>query len=51
MARNIEIKAQIASIQAVLPKVMAIATEAAVELEQDDTFFECGTAIHLTLTH
>ena len=42
MARNIEIKAKIASIQAVLPKVMAIATESAVELDQDDTFFECG---------
>jgi len=41
MARNIEIKAHIDSIEDVLPRALAISTEAPVELHQDDTFFGC----------
>ncbi len=41
MARNIEIKARIASIAALLPKAAAVATEGPVPIAQDDTFFRC----------
>src|SRR5690625_7137007 len=41
MARNIEIKAHVDSINEVLPKALAIATEEPTELYQDDTFFQC----------
>lgn len=41
MARNIEIKARIVSIQALVPKAAAIADEGPVEIIQDDTFFRC----------
>jgi len=41
MARNIEIKAHIDSIDKVMPKALAIATEEPTELHQDDTFFQC----------
>lgn len=41
MARNIEIKAHIDSIDAVMPKALAIATAEPTELHQDDTFFQC----------
>src|SRR5690625_6870075 len=41
MARNIEIKAHVESINEVLPKALAIATEEPTELYQDDTFFQC----------
>jgi len=41
MARNVEIKARIASIGALLPKVVAIADQGPTEIIQDDTFFRC----------
>jgi predicted adenylyl cyclase CyaB len=41
MARNIEIKARIASVQALAPKAAAIATEGPIGIVQDDTFFQC----------
>lgn len=42
MARNIEIKAYIESVEAILPKALARATSAPVEIYQDDTFFQCS---------
>ncbi|MGH8796131.1 MAG: class IV adenylate cyclase [Caldimonas sp.] len=41
MARNIEIKARIASVEALLPKVATLATEGPIEIAQQDTFFRC----------
>jgi predicted adenylyl cyclase CyaB len=41
MARNIEIKARIESIEALAHKAAAIADEGPVEIVQDDTFFQC----------
>ena len=41
MAGNIEIKAAIASVAALLPKAAALATEGPIEITQDDTFFRC----------
>lgn len=41
MPRNIEIKAHIESVQSLLPKVAAIASEGPIEIVQDDTFFPC----------
>lgn len=41
MARNIEIKAAIESVAALIPKVAALATDGPVEIRQDDTFFRC----------
>jgi predicted adenylyl cyclase CyaB len=43
VARNIEIKARIPSVEAVTPKVAALATEGPLEIAQDDTFFRCET--------
>lgn len=43
MARNIEIKARIGSVEAVEPKVVKIAGSGPVEIFQDDTFFQCET--------
>ena len=42
MARNIEIKARIPSVEAVAPKAAAVATEGPIDIHQDDTFFRCG---------
>ncbi|HJV68694.1 class IV adenylate cyclase [Ideonella sp.] len=42
MARNIEIKARIAGIEALLPAVLAVATEGPREIRQDDSFFRCA---------
>jgi adenylate cyclase class IV len=42
MARNIEIKARIASVQALAPKAAAVATEGPIGIVQDDTFFGCA---------
>ena len=39
MARNIEIKARIASVEAVLARAASIADGAPVVIDQDDTFF------------
>lgn len=41
MPRNIEIKARIARVDTLLPKVAAIASQGPVEIAQDDTFFRC----------
>jgi hypothetical protein len=41
MPRNIEIKAKIARVDTLLPKVAAIASQGPVEIAQDDTFFRC----------
>jgi predicted adenylyl cyclase CyaB len=43
MPRNIEIKARIASIDALIPHISAIADQGPVEIDQDDTFFVCAT--------
>lgn len=42
MARNIEIKAQIESIEALAPKAAALADQGPYEIVQDDTFFACA---------
>ncbi|MGY3944438.1 class IV adenylate cyclase [Aeromonas tecta] len=41
MPRNIEIKARIAQVDALIPRVAAIADRGPVEIAQDDTFFRC----------
>jgi len=41
MARNIEIKARIESIESVFSKAAGLADEGPMEIVQDDTFFEC----------
>lgn len=43
MARNIEIKAQIESVEALAPRAAAIASAGPSEIEQDDTFFRCAS--------
>jgi predicted adenylyl cyclase CyaB len=43
MARDIEIKARVASIDALIPQVAALADQGPVEIDQDDTFFLCTT--------
>jgi predicted adenylyl cyclase CyaB len=40
-SRNVEIKARISSIEALVPRVAALADQGPVEIEQDDTFFVC----------
>jgi predicted adenylyl cyclase CyaB len=41
MSRNVEIKARIASLDALAPRVAALADQGPVEIVQDDTFFAC----------
>lgn len=41
MARNVEIKARIAGVEALAPMVAAVADEGPMEIHQDDTFFAC----------
>lgn len=41
MARNVEIKARLASLQALLPLAARLADAGPTELDQDDTFFVC----------
>jgi predicted adenylyl cyclase CyaB len=41
MARNIEIKARLESVEAITAKVAALADQGPVEIMQDDTFFTC----------
>ncbi|MDO8827576.1 class IV adenylate cyclase [Methylophaga sp.] len=43
MARNIEIKARIESVETLEPKVAKIADQGPTEILQDDTFFQCST--------
>jgi predicted adenylyl cyclase CyaB len=40
-SRNVEIKARIASVEVMAPRVAALADRGPVEIEQDDTFFVC----------
>jgi adenylate cyclase class IV len=42
MARNVEIKARIDSIEALLPRARLLADGEATVIEQDDTFFACA---------
>jgi len=42
MPRNIEIKARIESVQALLSKAAAISDDGPIEILQDDTFFVCS---------
>lgn len=42
MARNVEIKARIASVEALLPVARALADGPPGRIEQDDTFFVCA---------
>jgi adenylate cyclase class IV len=44
MARNIEIKARIDSVEALAEKVAAIADEGPIEIFQDDTFSPASAA-------
>ena len=41
VARNIEIKARIESVEALAPRTAAIADKGPIEIIQDDTFFRC----------
>jgi predicted adenylyl cyclase CyaB len=41
-ARNVEIKARIESVEAMTPRVAALADRGPTEIEQDDIFFACG---------
>lgn len=41
MARNVEIKATIESVEALAPKAAALANDGPITIEQDDTFFRC----------
>lgn len=41
MARNVEIKARIGSVEALVPLAAAIATHGPERIDQDDTFFPC----------
>lgn len=41
MARNIEIKARIVSVEALAPRAAVLADKGPVEIIQDDTFFRC----------
>jgi predicted adenylyl cyclase CyaB len=43
MARNIEIKAVIDSVQALMHRAAALASEGPIEILQDDTFFSCNS--------
>lgn len=43
MARNIEIKARIPSVERLVPRAAAIADEGPADIHQDDTFFLCDT--------
>ena len=43
MARNVEIKARIESIDSIFPKAAALGDHGPVEIIQDDTFFACRT--------
>ena len=40
-ARNVEIKTRIESVEAITPRVAALADRGPIEIEQDDTFFVC----------
>ena len=41
MGRNVEIRARIESVEAMVPKAAALADQGPIEIVQDDTFFAC----------
>ena len=41
MARNVEIKARIKSIESIFPRAAALADEGPIEIVQEDIFFDC----------
>lgn len=43
MARNVEIKARVSSIEALLPRASVLANHRPESITQDDTFFACAT--------
>jgi predicted adenylyl cyclase CyaB len=43
LSRNIEIKARITSVEALIPQVQTIADQGPFEIRQDDTYFACNT--------
>ena len=43
MARNVEIKARIESVEALMPRAAALADQGPTEIVQDDTFFACAS--------
>lgn len=43
MARNVEIKARIESVEALMPRAAALADQGPIEIVQDDTFFTCAS--------
>ena len=43
MARNIEIKARIESVESLMPRAAALADQGPTEIVQDDTFFPCAS--------
>jgi len=49
MSRNVEIKARIASVAALVPLAASIADQGPVEIMQDDTFFQCRSGGRLKL--
>jgi predicted adenylyl cyclase CyaB len=42
MARNVEIKARVESLEAILERAATLADEGPLEIQQDDTFFACA---------
>jgi predicted adenylyl cyclase CyaB len=43
VSRNVEIKARIRSVEALLPRVKAVADQGPFDIRQDDTYFACNT--------
>src|SRR3954471_23445849 len=43
MSRNVEIKARITSIEALLPRVKAVADQGTFAIHHDNTYFTCST--------
>jgi len=43
MSRNVEIKARISSVEALLPRVKTVADQGPFDIRQDDTYFACNT--------
>ena len=43
MSRNVEIKARIPSVEALLPRVKTVADKGPFDIRQDDTYFACST--------
>ena len=53
MAKNIEIKARIPRVEALIPRAASLADQGPTDIEQDDTFFRCesGRLKLRTFTH